>query len=202
MAGEPTPLPITAVVTAATATAAETGTPGTCSGPATLIEPVDGERLLNLNTGADSDILRLARGLGPDGLAYGLQATDATLALAEQDRLLAGVRNVEYLRGTLTAIPLPDGEVDAAVGNAAIDPDLDRPAMLAEVFRVLVPGGQLAFRDVVAETAAPTAVLTRTDYLAALAAAGFTAASIDYTHPVAEDRHAAIIRADKPATPR
>jgi SAM-dependent methyltransferase len=140
--------------------------------------------------------------------------TDEMLALAEANKAKAGVTNVEFRKGTIEDIPLPDAAVDVVISNCVINLSADKPAVLAEIFRVLVPGGRIGIADVVAEdhlTPAQRAergshvgciagALSKQEYLDGLAAVGFVDASVAFTHQVADGMHGAIVRATKPAT--
>jgi arsenite methyltransferase len=140
--------------------------------------------------------------------------TDEMLTLARANAVKAGAANVEFLKGEIEAVPLPDAAVDVIISNCVINLSTDKDAVLAEMFRVLVPGGRIGVTDVVAEdhmtpadrTAAGSYVgciagaLTRAEYLAGLAAAGFADASVTFTHEAAPGMHSAIIRAVKPAS--
>jgi arsenite methyltransferase len=152
--------------------------------------------------------------VGPSGFAYGVDMTDEMLTLARGNAARAGAGNVEFLKGEIEALPLPGASVDVVISNCVINLSADKPAVLAEMFRVLVPGGRIGITDVVAEdrlTPADRAAagsyvgciagaLSRTEYLDGLAAAGFADASVTFTHEAAPGMHSAIIRAAKPAT--
>ena len=154
-----------------------------------------------------------SRLVGPSGFAYGVDMTDDMLALARANAAKAGAANVEFLKGEIEAVPLPDAAVDVVISNCVINLSTDKPAVLAEMFRVLVPGGRIGISDVVAEdhlTAADRAAagsyvgciagaLSRAEYLDGLAAAGFADASVTFTNEAAPGMHSAIIRAVKPA---
>lgn len=150
--------------------------------------------------------------VGPSGFAYGVDMTDDMLALARQNAAEAGADNVEFVQGTIEDVPLPDASVDVVISNCVINLSVDKPAVLAEMFRVLVPGGRIGISDIVAEdqmTLADRAAagsyvgciagaLSRAEYLAGLSAAGFAGASVTFTHEAAPGMHSAIIRAVKP----
>ena len=149
----------------------------------------------------------------PSGFAYGVDMTDDMLQLARQNAAKAGAANVEFRKGQIEDLPLADGAVDVVISNCVINLSTDKPAVLAEMFRVLVSGGRIGISDVVAEdhlSAADRAAagsyvgciagaLSRAEYLDGLAAAGFAEASVTFTADAAPGLHAAIIRAVKPA---
>jgi SAM-dependent methyltransferase len=182
-----------------------------CGNPLAVADLNPGERVLDLGSGGGIDVLLSARRVGPAGLAYGVDMTDEMLELARANAAKAGVANVEFVKGTIEDIPLPDGSVDVVISNCVINLSVDKPAVLAEMFRVLVPGGRIGISDVVAEdhlTAADRAergsyvgciagALSRQEYLDGLAAAGFADASVTFTHEAAPGMHAAIVRAVK-----
>lgn len=185
-----------------------------CGNPTAVADLHPGERVLDLGSGGGIDVLLSARRVGPSGFAYGVDMTDEMLALAEANKAKAGATNVEFRKGTIEDIPLPDAAVDVVVSNCVINLSADKPAVLAEMFRVLVPGGRIGISDVVAEdhlSAAERAergsyvgciagALSQQEYLDGLAAAGFTNATVTFTHEVAKGMHGAIIRATKPTT--
>ncbi|KLO27366.1 arsenite methyltransferase [Mycobacterium haemophilum] len=184
-----------------------------CGNPLAVADLQPGERVLDLGSGGGIDVLLSARRVGPRGFAYGVDMTDEMLALAAANKAKAGVTNVEFRKGTIEDIPLPDASVDVVVSNCVINLSVDKPTVLAEMFRVLVPGGRIGISDVVAEdhlTPADRAergsyfgciagALSMQEYLDGLAAAGFADSSVTFTHRVADGLHAAIIRATKPA---
>jgi ubiquinone/menaquinone biosynthesis C-methylase UbiE len=140
--------------------------------------------------------------------------TDEMLTLARANAVKAGAQNVEFLKGEIEALPLPEASVDVVISNCVINLSTDKPTVLAEMYRVLVPSGRIGITDVVAEDHIPAAeraaagsyvgciagALSRAEYLDGLAAAGFTDASVTFTHEAAPGMHSAIIRAVKPAT--
>ncbi len=184
-----------------------------CGNPVAVADLREGERVLDLGSGGGIDVLLSARRVGPAGFAYGVDMTDDMLTLARANAAKARAGNVEFLKGDIEAVPLPDAAVDVVISNCVINLSVDKPAVLAEMFRVLVPGGRIGISDVVAEdhlspadrAAAGSYVgciagaLTRAEYLDGLAAAGFTEASVTFTNEAGTGLHSAIIRAVKPA---
>jgi SAM-dependent methyltransferase len=183
-----------------------------CGNPTAVAELRAGERVLDLGSGGGIDVLLSARRVGPTGKAYGLDMTDEMLALALANTAKAGVPNVEFLKGTIEAIPLPANTIDVVISNCVINLSVDKPAVFAETFRVLVPGGRIGVSDVVAEdTLTPdqradrgsyvgciAGALSTSEYRHGLEAAGFTEVEITPTHQVGDGMHSAIIRATKP----
>ena len=186
-----------------------------CGNPLMVAELKAGERVLDLGSGGGIDVLLSARRVGPTGFAYGVDMTDEMLELARANASRAGATNVEFLKGRIEEVPLPDGSIDVVISNCVINLSVDKPAVLAEMFRVLAPGGRIGISDVVAEdelTPADRAArgsyvgciagaLSRTEYLDGLAAAGFTDATVTFTHETAPGMHAAIVRATKKDEP-
>ena len=183
-----------------------------CGNPTAVAELHPGERVLDLGSGGGIDVLLSARRVGPAGKAYGLDMTDEMLALALANTAKAGVGNVEFLKGTIEAIPLPAATIDVVISNCVINLSVDKPAVFAETYRVLVPGGRIGITDVVADdqltpeqraergdyVGCIAGALTFAEYRAGLAAAGFTDIQLTPAHPVADGMHSAIIRATKP----
>jgi arsenite methyltransferase len=183
-----------------------------CGNPLAVADLHAGERVLDLGSGGGIDVLLSARRVGPTGFAYGVDMTDDMLTLARANAAKAGAENVEFLKGEIESLPLPDAAVDVVISNCVINLSTDKPAVLAEMYRVLVPGGRIGISDVVAEdhlsrpdrAAAGSYVgciagaLSRTEYLDGLAAAGFADASVTFTNEAAPCMHSAIIRALKP----
>lgn len=184
-----------------------------CGNPTAVADLHEGETVLDLGSGGGIDVLLSARRVGPTGFAYGVDMTDEMLALAETNRARAGATNVRFLKGTIEGVPLADASVDVVISNCVINLAADKPAVLAEMARVLVPGGRIGVTDVVADDdLSPTAraergsfvgciagALSRSEYLDGLAAAGFVDAEVAFTHEVAPGMHSALVRAVKPA---
>ncbi|MFP5335399.1 MAG: arsenite methyltransferase [Actinomycetes bacterium] len=185
-----------------------------CGNPTAVAELRAGETVLDLGSGGGIDVILSARRVGPSGTAYGLDMTDEMLALARRNAAEAGVTNVQWLRGHIESVPLPADTVDVVVSNCVVNLSVDKPAVFAEMFRVLVPGGRVGVSDVVAEdrlspeeraergdhAGCIVGALSVTEYSSGLRAAGFGDVSVTLTHEVADGLHGAIVRATKPAT--
>jgi arsenite methyltransferase len=184
-----------------------------CGNPTAVADLHEGERVLDLGSGGGIDVLLSAKRVGPTGFAYGVDMTDEMLELARANAATAGATNVEFRKGTIEALPLDDASVDVVISNCVVNLSTDKPAVLAETFRVLTPGGRIGISDVVAEddvtpderaargsyVGCIAGALSRSEYLDGLAAAGFTGATVEFTHEVAPGMHGAIVRATKPA---
>ena len=166
-----------------------------CGNPTALAELKPGEKVLDLGSGAGIDVLLSARRIGPTGKAYGLDMTDDMLALARENQRKAGIENVEFLKGEIENIPLPDCSVDVIISNCVINLSADKDRVLHEAFRVLKPGGRFAVSDVVVCGDVPDDIrksmllwvgciagaLRDDDYVAKLANTGFESINIEPT---------------------
>ena len=166
-----------------------------CGNPTALAELREGETVLDLGSGGGIDVLLSGRRVGPSGKAYGLDMTDDMLALARENQHKAGAENVEFLKGDIERIPLPDNSVDVIISNCVINLSADKDRVLREAFRVLRPGGRFAVSDVVTRGEIPEEVrrdvllwagciagaLDENDYRMKLAAAGFEAIGVEPT---------------------
>ncbi len=166
-----------------------------CGNPTALIELKPGQVVLDLGSGGGIDVLLSARRVGPAGKAYGLDMTEEMLALARENQRQAGVQNVEFLKGEMENIPLPENSVDVVISNCVINLSSDKDRVLSEAFRVLRPGGRFAVSDVVVRGQVPHAVrqsmllwvgciagaLEESDYRARLLKAGFVDVDLETT---------------------
>ena len=182
-----------------------------CGVPTAVADLREGETVLDLGSGAGADVFISARRVGPSGKAIGLDMTDEMLELARANAREAGVENVEFLKGYLEDIPLPDGSVDVVISNCVINLAADKRRVLAEAARVLRPGGRFAVSDVIADrdtdeqtradmaawTGCIAGALTETEFRSALDSAGFGEVEIAETHRVHQHAGSAIIRARK-----
>jgi arsenite methyltransferase len=186
-----------------------------CGNPVAVAGLRAGETVLDLGSGGGIDVILSARRVGPTGTAYGLDMTDEMLALAQQNAADAGVSNAHFLRGVIEAVPLPAASVDVVISNCVINLSVDKPAAFTEMARVLRPGGRIGITDILAEDhLTPEQRAERGSYVGCIAGAlsigeiealldevGFEQISIEYTHPVADGMHSAIIRAAKTTEP-
>ena len=184
-----------------------------CGNPTAVAELHDGETVLDLGSGGGIDVLLSARRVGPTGKAYGLDMTDEMLRLARDNQQKAGVDNVEWLKGHIEHIPLPNDTVDTVISNCVINLSPDKAQVIREAVRVLKPGGRFAVSDVIADedidadtrqdmgqlTGCIAGALTRREFEAALTAAGLEHIQVHETHRVHQHAGSAIIRARKPA---
>jgi ubiquinone/menaquinone biosynthesis C-methylase UbiE len=180
-----------------------------CGNPTAVAELREGETVLDLGSGGGIDVLLSARRVGPTGKAYGLDMTNEMLELARRNQREAGVENVEFLKGTIEDVPLPDDSVDVVISNCVINLSGDKPAVFREAARLLRPGGRFAVSDVVADadmdeatrrdmeqwTGCIAGALTRQDFERELTAAGFEHVEVAETHRVHDEAVSAIIRA-------
>jgi ubiquinone/menaquinone biosynthesis C-methylase UbiE len=183
-----------------------------CGNPTAVADLHPGETVLDLGSGGGIDVLLSARRVGPTGKAYGLDMTDEMLELARRNQAEAGVENVEFVKGTIEDVPLPDDSVDVIISNCVINLSGDKPAVFREAARVLRPGGRFAVTDVVADadmdeetrrdmqqwTGCIAGALTREDFERELVAAGFGEVEVQETHRVHEQAASAIVRARLP----
>lgn len=172
-----------------------------CGNPTALAKLNPGETVLDLGSGGGIDVLLSARRVGPTGKAYGLDMTDEMLALARENQKKAGVDNVEFLKGEIESIPLPDNSVDVIISNCVINLSADKDKVFQEAFRVLKPGGRLAVSDIVVRGEIPAELqrsvelwvgcvagaLHDTDYVSKVNAAGFTNVEIEPTRVYTSD---------------
>src|SRR5713101_3809893 len=166
-----------------------------CGNPTALAKLQPGETVLDLGSGGGIDVLLSARRVGPTGKAYGLDMTDEMLALARENQRKAGVRNVEFLKGEIENMPLPDGSIDVIISNCVINLSGDKDRVLAEAFRVLKPGGRFAVSDIVVRGVMPADIRRRLElwarciagaleegeYRSKLAAVGFEQIDVEPT---------------------
>jgi arsenite methyltransferase len=185
-----------------------------CGNPTAVADLHEGETVLDLGSGGGIDVILSAKRVGPSGRAYGLDMTDEMLALAHRNAAEAGVANAVFLKGVIEAVPLPAESVDVVISNCVVNLSVDKPAVLAEIARVLKPGGRLGISDVVAEdrlaaderaergsyVGCIAGALSHGEYVAGLEAAGLTNVDVTFTHEVADGMHGAIVKATKPAS--
>jgi arsenite methyltransferase len=198
--------------TAAEAPATAVGASLGCGVPTAVADLHEGETVLDLGSGAGTDVLISARRVGPSGRAIGLDMTDEMLSLARANAAAAGLDNVEFVQGHIEDIPLPDASVDVVISNCVINLSGDKPQVLREAARVLRPGGRFAVSDVIADpgmdeatradmaawTGCIAGALTREEFVSALEAAGLVDIEIRETHRVHTHASSAIVRARRP----
>ena len=187
-----------------------------CGNPTAVAELREGETVLDLGSGGGIDVILSARRVGASGLAYGLDMTDEMLALAQANAAEAGVSNAIFLKGVIEEIPLPAASVDVIISNCVINLSVDKAAVLAEMARVLRPGGRIGISDVVAEddltpsqraergafTGCIAGALSRAEYEAGLDGRGFRARSTSPSHTASPTgMHGAIVKAVKTREP-
>jgi arsenite methyltransferase len=184
-----------------------------CGNPTAVADLHEGETVLDLGSGGGIDVILSAKRVGPTGIAYGLDMTEEMLALARRNAEEAGVGNAIFLRGIIEDVPVPANSVDVVISNCVINLSTDKPAVFAELARVLKPGGRIGISDVVAEdrlspeeraergshVGCIAGALSKGEYEAALEAAGFEDATVEFTHEVADGIHGAIVKARRPA---
>jgi SAM-dependent methyltransferase len=184
-----------------------------CGNPVAVAGLQPGETVLDLGSGGGLDVLLSARRVGPSGIAYGLDASHDMLTLARANASSAGLPNVTFIYGRIEDIPLPDGHVDVVISNCVVNLSSDKPRVLAEVFRVLRPGGRVGVSDVIADedldprrqavaedlVGCASGTITIAEYQNLLTRAGFAEVSITATSDAGGGLHSAIVRALKPA---
>ena len=184
-----------------------------CGNPTAVAELRPGERVLDLGSGGGIDVLLSARRVGPSGRAIGLDMTDEMLALAQRNAAEAGVTNVEFLKGTIEAIPLPADSVDVVISNCVVNLAADKASVFREIARVLRPGGRIGITDIVADDALTAeqraergsyvgciaGALSFAEFESGLRAVGLDGVSLTSTHLVADGMHSVIVQATKPA---
>jgi SAM-dependent methyltransferase len=184
-----------------------------CGNPTAVADLREGEVVLDLGSGGGIDVLLSAARVGPTGKAFGLDMTDEMLALARANAQKAGTTNVEFLRGLIEEVPLPDASVDVVISNCVINLSTDKSRVIDEMFRVLKPGGRVGVSDVVADDALSPAqraergpfvgciagALSFGEYRTELERVGFRDIELTPTREIADGMHDAIVRAVKPA---
>ena len=183
-----------------------------CGNPTAVAELRPGERVLDLGSGGGIDVLLSAKRVGPTGRAFGVDMTDEMLALAQRNAAEAGATNVEFLKGTIEAIPLPAESIDVVISNCVVNLAADKGAVFREIARVLKPGGRIGIADIVAEDRlTPQERAERGSYVGCIAGAlsfselesglrdvGLSDVSLTSTHTVADGMHSVIAKATKP----
>ena len=183
-----------------------------CGNPVAVAELREGEAVLDLGSGGGIDVILSARRVGPTGKAYGLDMTDEMLELARRNAAEAGVTNVEFLKGCMEDVPLPDASVDVVISNCVVNLSTEKPRVFDEMARVLRPGGRIGISDVVAANDLAPAereergsfvgciagALSFEEYERELSRAGFSQISVTPTHEIVDRMFGAIVRATKP----
>jgi arsenite methyltransferase len=183
-----------------------------CGNPTAVADLRPGERVLDLGSGGGIDVLLSAKRVGPSGRAFGVDMTDAMLALARRNAEEAGATNVEFLKGHIEAIPLPTDSIDVVISNCVVNLAADKAAVFGEIARVLRPGGRIGITDIVAEdhlsgeqraergsyVGCIAGALSYAEFEAGLRAAGLADVSLTTTHEVTDGMHSVIARATKP----
>jgi arsenite methyltransferase len=186
-----------------------------CGNPTAVADLRESEVVLDLGSGGGIDVILSARRVGPTGIAYGLDMTEEMLALARRTAAEAGIPNAIFLKGVIEQVPLPAASVDVVISNCVINLSVDKPAVLAEIGRVVKPGGRIGISDVVAEdrlspveraergsyVGCIAGALSKSEYEQGLLAAGFEDVAVDFTHEVAGGMHAAIVKAVRAPRP-
>jgi arsenite methyltransferase len=187
-----------------------------CGNPIAVADLHEGERVLDLGSGGGIDVLLSAKRVGPTGRAFGVDMTDEMLALAQRNAAEAGATNVEFLKGHIEALPLPADSIDVVISNCVVNLAADKPAVFAEIARVLRPGGRIGISDIVAEdhltpeqraeqgsyAGCIAGALSVSEFRTGLEAVGLSDVSITPSHAVADGMVSAIIRASKPSDAR
>lgn len=180
-----------------------------CGNPTAVAEIKEGETVLDLGSGGGIDVLLSAKRSGPNGKAYGIDMTDEMLELARRNAAAAGAANVEFLKGHIEDVPLPEGSVDVIISNCVINLSTDKPAVFKEMKRLLRPGGRIGVSDIVAADALSpeerrqrgsyvgciAGALSFQEYREGLESAGFTGVEITPAHEVADQMFSAIVKA-------
>ena len=186
-----------------------------CGNPTAVADLREGETVLDLGSGGGIDVILSAKRVGPTGVAYGLDMTDEMLALAQKNARDAGATNVHFLKGQIEQIPLPASSVDVVISNCVINLSTDKAAVLAEISRVLKPGGRIGISDIVAEdyltpedraergawVGCIAGALSKTEYEEGLEAAGFEGVIVEFTYEAADGMHGAIVKGVKKSEP-